>query len=162
MPKTNVEKLSPTRVKLSVDITIADLEPFLKQAYKTISEQVSIPGFRKGHVPAPIIDQRVGRQAVIEQAVNDSLDSFFQAALAETDTQPMGRPTADVEKWLDLKDAKSEMTLVFEVELLEIVKRDRAFGDDIGRRKMLAVFEMAAGEPDLVSEFRRRLSATLY
>ena len=116
MPKTNVEKLSPTRVKLSVDITIADLEPFLKQAYKTISEQVSIPGFRKGHVPAPIIDQRVGRQAVIEQAVNDSLDSFFQAALAETDTQPMGRPTADVEKWLDLKDAKSKMTLVFEVE----------------------------------------------
>ncbi len=116
MPKTNVEKLSPTRVKLSVDITIADLEPFLKQAYKTISEQVSIPGFRKGHVPAPIIDQRVGRQAVIEQAVNDSLDSFFQAALAETDTQPMGRPTADVEKWLDLKDAKSERTLVFEVE----------------------------------------------
>ena len=116
MPKTNVEKLSPTRVKLSVDITIADLEPFLKQAYKTISEQVSIPGFRKGHVPAPIIDQRVGRQAVIEQAVNDSLDSFFQAALAETDTQPMGRPTADVEKWLDLKDAKSKITLVFEVE----------------------------------------------
>ncbi|MCA0379290.1 MAG: trigger factor [Actinobacteria bacterium] len=116
MPKTNVEKLSPTRVKLSVDITIADLEPFLKQAYKTISEQVSIPGFRKGHVPAPIIDQRVGRQAVIEQAVNDSLDSFFQAALAETETQPMGRPTADVAKWLDLKDAKSEMTLVFEVE----------------------------------------------
>ena len=116
MPKTNVEKLNPTRVKLSVDITIADLEPFLKQAYKTISEQVSIPGFRKGHVPAPIIDQRVGRQAVIEQAVNDSLDSFFQAALAETDTQPMGRPTADVAKWLDLKDEKSEMTLVFEVE----------------------------------------------
>jgi trigger factor len=116
LPKTNVEKLNPTRVKLSVDITIADLEPFLKQAYKTISEQVSIPGFRKGHVPAPIIDQRVGRQAVIEQAVNDSLDSFFQAALAETDTQPMGRPTADVAKWLDLKDEKSEMTLVFEVE----------------------------------------------
>jgi putative thioredoxin len=46
--------------------------------------------------------------------------------------------------------------------LLEIVQRDRAFDDDLGRRKMLAVFEMAAGEPDLVSEFRRRLSATLY
>ncbi|MCW5592723.1 MAG: tetratricopeptide repeat protein [Burkholderiales bacterium] len=47
-------------------------------------------------------------------------------------------------------------------ELLEIVKRDRAFGDDIGRRKMIAVFDMAAGQPDLVSDFRRRLSATLY
>lgn len=116
MPKTNVEKLSPTRVKLTVDITIDDLEPYLKQAYKTISNQVSIPGFRKGHVPAPIIDQRVGRQAVVEQAVNDSLDAFFQAALAETGTQPMGRPTADVEKWLDVKDPKSEIALVFEVE----------------------------------------------
>ncbi len=116
MPKTNVEKLSPTRVKLTVDITIDDLEPYLKQAYKTISNQVSIPGFRKGHVPAPIIDQRVGREAVIEQAVNDSLDAFFQAALAETETQPMGRPTADVEKWLDVKDPKSTLTLAFEVE----------------------------------------------
>ena len=116
MPKTTVEKLTPTRVKLTVDITIDDLEPYLKQAYKTISEQVSIPGFRKGHVPAPIIDQRVGREAVVEQAVNESLDAFFQAALAETETQPMGRPTADVEKWLDVKDPKSEMTLVFEVE----------------------------------------------
>jgi putative thioredoxin len=47
-------------------------------------------------------------------------------------------------------------------QLLEIVKRDRAFGDDVGRRKMLAVFDLAAGQPDLVSEFRRRLSATLY
>jgi len=47
-------------------------------------------------------------------------------------------------------------------QLLEIVKRDRAFGDDIGRRKMLAVFEMAAAEPDLVSDYRRRLSGVLY
>ena len=116
MPKTNVEKLSPTRVKLTVAITIDDLEPYLKQAYKTISNQVSIPGFRKGHVPAPIIDQRVGREAVVEQAVNESLDAFFQAALAETGTQPMGRPTADVEKWLDVKDAESTLTLAFEVE----------------------------------------------
>ena len=105
MPKTNVEKLSPTRVKLSVDITIADLEPFLKQAYKTISEQVSIPGFRKGHVPAPIIDQRVVRHAVIEQAVNDSLDSFFQAALAETDTQPVSYTHLDVYKRQTLQRA---------------------------------------------------------
>jgi putative thioredoxin len=47
-------------------------------------------------------------------------------------------------------------------QLLEIVKRDRAFGEDIGRRKMLAVFEMAAAEPDLVSDYRRRLSGVLY
>ncbi|NLA64955.1 MAG: trigger factor [Leucobacter sp.] len=116
MPKTNVEKLTPTRVKLTVAITIDDLEPYLKQAYKTISQQVSIPGFRKGHVPAPIIDQRVGRAAVVEQAVNESLDAFYQAALVETETQPMGRPSADVEQWLDVKDPASEIILAFEVE----------------------------------------------
>lgn len=141
MPKTNAEKLTPTRVKLTVAITIEDLTPHLKQAYTTLSEQVSIPGFRKGHVPAPIIDQRLGREAVIEQAVNSSLDEFYQAALAETDTRPMGRPTADVEQWLDVKDASSEIILAFEVEArpeftlpayegLKIVVDDAKIDDD--------------------------------
>lgn len=116
MPKTNAEKLTPTRVKLTVAITIDELEPHLKQAYQTISEQVSIPGFRKGRVPAPIIDQRMGREAVVEQAVNSSLDEFYQIALAETDTRPMSRPSADVEQWLDVKDPESELVLAFEVE----------------------------------------------
>lgn len=117
MPKTNAEKLTPTRVKLTVALTMDELEPHLKGAYKTISEQVSIPGFRKGKVPAPIIDQRVGREAVVEQAVNSSLDEFYQAAVAESDVRPMGRPTADVEQWIDLKDPKSEVVLAFEVEV---------------------------------------------
>lgn len=116
MPKTNVEKLTETRVKLTVSVTIDELEPHLKQAYKTISEQVSIPGFRKGRVPVPIIDQRVGREAVVQEAVNASLDEFYQIALAETETVPLGRPTADVEQWLDANDAKSELVLAFEVE----------------------------------------------
>ncbi|WP_125099223.1 trigger factor [Leucobacter chromiireducens] len=117
MPKTTAEKLTPTRAKLSVEVTLDELEPYLKQAYKTISEQVSIPGFRKGKVPAPIIDQRVGREAVIQEAVNHSLDDFYQAALAESDERPMGRPTADVANWPDAKDPKSTLGLVFEVEV---------------------------------------------
>lgn len=116
MPKTIAEKLTPTRVKLTVEITLDDLQPHMKKAYKTFSEQASIPGFRKGHVPAPIIDQRFGKQAVIEQAVNESLDAFFQAAIVETETRPMGRPSADVEEWLDLTDADSVVRLAFEVE----------------------------------------------
>ncbi|WP_336659385.1 trigger factor [Leucobacter sp. USHLN153] len=117
MPKTTAEKLTATRAKLSVEVTLDELEPYLKQAYKTIAEQVSIPGFRKGKVPAPIIDQRIGREAVVQEAVNASLDDFYQAALAEADEQPMGRPTADVEQWPDAKDPKSTLVLVFEVEV---------------------------------------------
>ncbi|MFT4231387.1 MAG: trigger factor [Leucobacter sp.] len=117
MPKTTAEKLTPTRAKLSVEVTLDELEPYLKQAYKTIAEQVSIPGFRKGKVPAPIIDQRIGREAVIQEAVNASLDDFYQSALAESEERPMGRPTADVEQWPDAKDPKSALVLAFEVEV---------------------------------------------
>jgi len=152
LPKTNAEKLTPTRVKLTVAITIDELEPHLKKAYKTISEQVSIPGFRKGHVPAPIIDQRIGKAAVIEQAVNESLDDFYQAALAETETRPMGRPTADVEEWLDAADPKSELKLVFEVEArpefelpkydgLEIVVDDVKVDDDAVEQELTKLRE---------------------
>lgn len=116
MSETTVEQLTPTRSKLTVTVTHADLEPHLEGAYKTISEQVSIPGFRKGKVPAPIIDQRIGREAVIEQAVNNSLDHFFREALESSGVEPIGRPSADVEEWLDAKDEDSTMTLVFEVE----------------------------------------------
>lgn len=117
MPKTTAEKLTPTRAKLSVEVTLDELEPYLKQAYQTIAEQVSIPGFRKGKVPAPIIDQRIGREAVIQEAVNASLDNFYQSALEEAEERPMGRPTADVEQWPDAKDPKSTLVLAFEVEV---------------------------------------------
>ena len=117
MPKTTAEKLTPTRAKFSVEVTLDELEPYLKQAYKTISEQVSVPGFRKGKVPAPIIDQRVGREAVIQEAVNASLDDFYQTALAESNERPMGRPTADVANWPDAADKSSTLGLVFEVEV---------------------------------------------
>lgn len=117
MPKTIAEQLTPTRTKLTVTVTQEELEPHLAGAYKTISEQVSVPGFRKGKVPAPIIDQRIGREAVIEQAVNGSLDDFFRQAVNEAEIVPMGRPTADVDTWIDPKDPESELVILFEVEV---------------------------------------------
>ena len=117
MPKTKAEKLTPTRAKLTVTVTQDELAPYLKDAYKSIAEQVSIPGFRKGKAPAQIIDQRFGRDAVISEAVNHSLDNFYQAAVAEAEVRPMGRPSADIEAMPEAKDPKSELVLLFEVEV---------------------------------------------
>lgn len=117
MPNTKAEKLTPTRSKLTVAVTQDELAPYLKSAYKSIAEQVSIPGFRKGKAPAQIIDQRFGRDAVIQEAINHSLDDFYQGAVAEADIRPMGRPTADIETVPEAKDPKSELVLVFEVEV---------------------------------------------
>ena len=83
--KSAVENLTPTRVKLTVEVPAADLKPRLDAAYKSIGANVQIPGFRRGKVPARIIDQRFGRGAVVQEAVNDALPKFYQRAVEESE-----------------------------------------------------------------------------
>ncbi len=94
--KSAVETLNPTRVKLTVEVPFDELKPSLDAAYKTIAQQVTIPGFRKGKVPPRIIDQRIGRGAVIEEAVNEALPRFYAQAVEESEVRPLGQPTVDV------------------------------------------------------------------
>ena len=86
--KSTVENLDPTRIKLTVEVPYEDLKPSLDAAYKEIGSQIQVPGFRQGHVPNPVIDQRVGRASVIQEAVNDALPGFYRDALAEADAAP--------------------------------------------------------------------------
>src|SRR6218665_860800 len=104
MVSTTVEKLSPPRAKLTITVTPDELNPSIEHAYKHIAESVNIPGFRKGKVPPPIIDQRVGRGEVISHAVNEGLDKFYRDAAREQDLKPLGRPSADIVKLPDVKD----------------------------------------------------------
>jgi trigger factor len=115
--KTTVEQLSPTRVKLAISAAPEDLKPHLDHAYGHIAEQMNIPGFRKGKVPPAIIDQRVGREAVMEHAVNEGMDVFYRAAVEETKIRPLGRPEADVAEWPNKKDFSGDLQLVIEVDV---------------------------------------------
>ena len=94
--KTDVESLSPTRVKLTVEMPFSELQPSFDAAYKTIAKQVSIPGFRKGKVPARVIEQRFGRGAVLEEVINDAVPKAYESALREKEIVPVGRPEVDV------------------------------------------------------------------
>jgi trigger factor len=94
--KSAVETLNPTRVKLTVEVPFAELKPSLDAAYKTIGSQINVPGFRAGKVPARIIDQRVGRGAVLQEAVNDALPRFYGRAIEENKIRPLGQPEVDV------------------------------------------------------------------
>ncbi len=94
--KTDVESLSPTRVKLTVEMPFDELQPSFDEAYKTIGKQVSIPGFRKGKVPARVIEQRFGRGAVLEEVINDAVPKAYESALRENEIVPVGRPEVDV------------------------------------------------------------------
>jgi len=109
--KSAVETLSPTRVRISIDIDFTDLEPHVQVAYKTLSQQIAIPGFRKGKIPRQLIDQRVGRGTVLNEAINTALPEFYSQAARENDVLVVGRPTVDI------KELKDNELVKFEVEV---------------------------------------------
>jgi trigger factor len=117
MVNSTVEKLNPTRVKLHITVSPEDLRPSIDHAYEHIARDVQVPGFRKGKVPAPIIDQRVGRGAVIEHAVNEGLDGFFRQAVAENDVKVLGRPQADIVEWPSDKDFTGDLVVDVEIDV---------------------------------------------
>jgi len=109
--KSSVEVLSPTRVRLDVEVPYAELESHVANAYKKVATQVNIPGFRKGKIPASMIDQRVGRGAVIDEAINTALPLFYGQAAREHSVAVIGRPEVDVKEFVD------NDKLVFTVEV---------------------------------------------
>lgn len=117
MVTTTVERLSPTRVKLNITVTPEELKPSITHAYQHIAESVNIPGFRKGKVPPPIIDQRVGRGEVISHAVNEGLDKFYRDAARDENLKPLGRPSADILKLPNEKDFSGDLEITVEVDV---------------------------------------------
>ncbi|GLV75304.1 trigger factor [Streptomyces hygroscopicus] len=111
--KSAVENLNPTRVRLTVEVPFEELKPSLDAAYKKINQQVTVPGFRKGKIPARIIDQRFGRGAVLEEAVNDALPKFYTDAVNEGELNPLGQPEVDI---TELKDNEL-LTFTAEVDI---------------------------------------------
>ena len=99
--KSAVEKLSPTRVKLSIEVPFAELAPHIDGAYKSLSEKINIPGFRKGKVPSAMIDQRVGRAAVLDEAINAGLPTFYSQAAKDNDVLVIGRPNVEITELVD-------------------------------------------------------------
>ncbi|WP_173078961.1 trigger factor [Phytohabitans rumicis] len=110
--KSTVETLSPTRVRLAIEVPFVELEPSLKKAYREIASQVQIPGFRRGKVPAAVIDQRVGREAVINEAIQEAIPAQILAAVREHDVKMLGRP--ELEAFPEVKDGEP---LVFTAEI---------------------------------------------
>ncbi|MDR1635063.1 MAG: trigger factor [Bifidobacteriaceae bacterium] len=115
--KSAVESLEPTKVKLTVEVEPDDLKPALERAYKEIAGQISVPGFRPGKVPTRIIDRRVGRGAVIQQAINDSLSDWYRDALKEHDLQPMTQAEIDLSREPDPVAADPDFEFTATVEI---------------------------------------------
>jgi trigger factor len=124
--KSTVENLSPTRVRLTIEVPFVELEPSLRKAYREIGQQVNVPGFRRGKVPAAVIDQRIGRGAVLNEAVQDAIPEQFLAAVREHDVKTIGRP---------------------EVEITELADRDKlAFTAEVDVRPPISIPDLSTVE----------------
>jgi len=111
--KTDVESLSPTRVRLTIEVPFDELKPSLDKAYREVGRQVKVPGFRPGRVPPRIIDQRLGRGVVLEQAVNDALPELYGKAVEDNEVFALGTPEVEITR---LDDGK-ELAFTAEVDI---------------------------------------------
>lgn len=109
--KSTVEKLSPTRVRINVEVPFAELEPDIDKAFKQLAKQIRLPGFRPGKAPRKLLEARVGRGAVLEQVVNDALPARYSEAITSESLQPIGQPEIEVTKLEDNEE------LVFTAEV---------------------------------------------
>ena len=164
--KSAVETLNPTRVRLTVEVPFEELKDSLDAAYKKINQQVTVPGFRKGKIPARVIDQRFGRGAVLEEAVNDALPKLYQSAVEEGELNPLGQPEVDITELKDNEllaftaevDVRPEIEIPdysgieVEVEAAEVSDEDvdKAVEQLRERFASTSVVERAAAEGDVV------------
>ena len=99
--KSTVEQLNPTRVKITVEVPFAELEPDFAKAYKSLAGQVNIPGFRPGKAPAKLLESRIGRPAVLEQVINDMIPARYSQAVDEHELVVLAQPEIEVTKLED-------------------------------------------------------------
>ena len=165
--KSAIEKLSPTRVRISIDADFKDLETHVESAYKSLAQQIAIPGFRKGKIPRTLIDQRVGRGTVLNEAINTALPEFYGKAARENDLMVVGRPTVDIKELKDNElvkfevevDIRPEITLPdfasIEIDVDDVVVSDKDVEEQIDALRVrfgtLTTIEKDAASGDFVS-----------
>ena len=111
--KSSVEQLSPTRVRINVEVPFTELEPDFQRAYKELAKQVRLPGFRPGKVPLKLLEARFGRQEMLDQVVNEALPTRYGQAVTETEVHPIGRPEIEVTK----KEYGEDLAFTAEVDV---------------------------------------------
>ncbi|GAB2954926.1 trigger factor [Streptomyces pseudoechinosporeus] len=151
--KSAVETLNPTRVRLTVEVPFEELKDSLDAAYKKINQQVTVKGFRKGKIPARVIDQRFGRGAVLEEAVNDALPKFYTDAVNNAELNVLGQPEVDI---TELKDGET-LNFTAEVDIRPIIE----IPDYSGIEVEVDAVEVSEEDVDkAVEELRERFAST--
>lgn len=111
--KSTVEKLSPTRVRINVEVPFTELEPEFDRAFQQLAKQVRLPGFRPGKAPRKLLEARVGREAMLDQVVSEALPGRYSEAVTSSDVSPIGQPDIEITK----KEYGEDLVFTAEVDV---------------------------------------------
>ncbi|BBY82902.1 trigger factor [Mycolicibacterium pulveris] len=111
--KSTVEKLSPTRVRINVEVPFTELEPEFDRAFKQLAKQVRLPGFRPGKAPRKLLEARVGREAMLDQVVSEALPGRYSEAVTSSEVSPLGQPDIEITK----KEYGEDLVFTAEVDV---------------------------------------------
>jgi trigger factor len=151
--KSTVERLTPTRVRINVEVPFTELQPDFDKAYKQLAKQVRLPGFRPGKAPAKLLEARVGREAMLDQVVSEALPGRYGQAVTESDLRPLGQPQIEVTK----KEYGQELTFTAEVD----VRPEIALPDLTGLTITVDSIEVSDDEVDAELQSLRARFGTL-
>jgi trigger factor len=137
--KTTVTELGDSRVRLQVEVPPGELEGRLAIKAQQLGRELKLPGFRRGKVPAPLVIQRIGREVVLEEAVRDTLSSWYSAAIENSGIVPVGDPQLDLGELPPQGEALEfsiEIGVLPKAELgqyrgLEVARREPEVGDEL-------------------------------
>jgi trigger factor len=147
--KTSVIELGDSRVRVEVDIEPDAVEQRVDRAARRLGSEMRVPGFRKGKVPPQLVIQRVGREAVLEQALQDSLPEWYERALLEAGITPVGDPEL---KLPSLPGAGEELSFSIEVSIRPKAKLGHYAGLEVGRAEVDVPEEAVQAELDRLRE----------
>src|SRR5436190_13487745 len=147
--KTSVTELGDSRVRVDVGIDPDAVESRLDRAARSMAREMRVPGFRKGKVPPQLVIQRVGRDAVLEQALRDSLPEWYERALLDAGITPVGDPNLDVPS---LPDAGEDLSFSIEVAVRPQATLGEYRGLEVGRAEAEAPDDAVQAELDRLRE----------
>jgi trigger factor len=152
--KTTVTELPESRVRVEAEVTPEEIERSVQQTARAMARDMRMPGFRRGKVPPPVVIQRIGREAVVDEAIRGQIGRWYTDAIDAAGIHPVGEPQ------LDLGDPPAQgepLTFSIEIGVRPVAKLGTYKGVEVGRREPAASDEAVQAELEALRERSARL-----
>jgi trigger factor len=151
---TTVTELPESRVRVDAEVPADEVERSIQRTARAMGKDLRMPGFRKGKVPPPVVIKRIGREAIVDEAVRGTIARWYVDAIDAAGIHPVGEPQLDIG---DLPAEGQPLTFTIEIGVRPTATLGTYKGVEVGRREPAADDEAVQGELDALRERSARL-----